>query len=444
MQAEPSTTRLLGGEFSSAYRELAFREHQMPTEVRQIRLIWTLALSFFLAYGPVDYWLFGQEASASVLSPRGVILASGLIVVLATLIKSGRAHRDLIGFLALLLVSASYALLLQRRDSGLGSPGALMLLVVGIYMFSPGRYWMVCTSAVFCSAAPILMLAESAGTNARLQYSYLLPANLLAALALAQLNRWRRHSFLASENLRIEVLARQRAQHILAGVHRRSRELLHNALPAVVAQQLQENPTRLPVQEYAVATVLFADLVNFSTLSRQLGPRRLLQLLNGLFSGFDVLAAEFGLEKIKTVGDAYLAVAGVTGRPDQQQERAARMGLALLGSCDCAASQWGLELRLRIGIHAGPLVAGVIGRQRFAFDIWGETVNIAARLQAASDPGRILVSDNVRRACPGQFLFGRNRRLQLRGCGCVSASTLYSQASVLQSRAQTSDHFLRG
>jgi class 3 adenylate cyclase len=434
-------TRAVSGEFSSGIHERVFRDQQMRAEVRQIRLIWLLALSFFLAYGPVDYWLFGREVSARELLPRGVILLAGSLVVFSTLLEWGKTHRDLIGFLGLLLVSAAYALLLQRRDSGLGSPSALMLLVVGIYMFSPGRYWMVCTSAVFCCAAPILLLAEGASSSARLQYSYLIPANLLAALALAQLNHLRRRSFMVSEKLRREVSARQRAQNTLAMIHRRSRDLLHNTLPVVIAQQLQKNPSLLPVREHATATVLFADLVGFSTLSRQLGPRRLLQLLNSVFSSFDVLAVEHGLEKIKTVGDAYLAVAGVTEGPDLQQERAARMGLALLGCCDQAARQWGLGLRLRIGIHSGPLVAGVIGRQRLAFDIWGETVNIAARLQSASAPGRILVSDRVRRACPGQFLFGRNRRLQLRGCGQISASTLYSQASVLQRRAQGSHHF---
>jgi class 3 adenylate cyclase len=440
----PAIIHAVSGEFSSGSLERIFRDQQMRAEVRQIRLIWLLALGFFLVYGPVDYWLFGREVSARELSPRGGILMVGSLVVFSTLLGWGKTHRDLIGFIGLLLVSAAYALLLQRRDSGLGSPSASMLLVVGIYMFSPGRYWMVCASAVFCSAAPILLLVESTSSNARLQYSYLVPANLLAALALAQLNHLRRRSFMVSEKLRREVSVRRRAQNTLAVMHRRSRELLHNALPAVIAQQLQKNPSLLPVREHATATVLFADLVGFSTLSRQLGPRRLLQLLNSLFSSFDVLALEYGLEKIKTVGDAYLAVAGVTEGPYLQQERAARMGLALLDCCDLAASQWGLGLRLRIGIHSGPLVAGVIGRQRLAFDIWGETVNVAARLQTASAPGRILVSDSVRQACPGQFLFGCKRRLLLRGCGHISASTLYSQASVLQRRAQGSYHFLRG
>jgi class 3 adenylate cyclase len=437
-----AVTRWVSGEFIEGTREQYFRDQQLSAEVRQIRLIWVIALCFFLVYGGVDYWLFGPQDSTHLFSPRLLILVVGTLVVLTTLSAVGRRHRDLIGFFALLLVSVSYALLLQRRAPGPGSPGALLLLVIGMYMFTPGRYWLICCNAVLCSALSVLLLAGIASAETRLQYSYLVPANLLAALALGQLNRLRRRSFLISELLRAEVLARRRAQHSLAIMHRRSRELLHNALPASIAQQLQQDPGHLPAQDHAAATVLFADLVGFTSLSRQLAPRQLLQLLNDLFSGFDELAAQFSLEKIKTVGDAYMAVAGVTEATPQPQERAARMALALVERCDLATREWGLALRLRVGIHCGPLVAGVIGRQRLAFDIWGETVNIASRLQSAAPAGRILVSQAVRQGCPGKFLFGPRRRLQLRGCGAISASTLYSKASVVKLTTKRSSYRL--
>jgi class 3 adenylate cyclase len=443
MKDAVSVTRWVSGEFIDGVREQGFRDHQLSAEVRQIRLIWVIALCFFLLYGGVDYWLFGPQVSYLLLFPRLVILLVGTLAVVATLSVAGRKHRDLIGFMALLLVSVSYALLLQRRDPGPASPGALLLLVIGIYMFTPGRYWMICGNAVLCSAVSVLLLAGAAGAETRLQYSYLVPANLLAALALGQLNQLRRRAFLAGELLRAEVLARRRAQHGLAFAHHRSRELLHNALPASIAQQLQQDPHHLPAQDHAVATVLFADLVGFTSLSRKLTPRQLLQLLNNLFSAFDELAAQFSLEKIKTVGDAYMAVAGVTEILPQPQERAARMALALVERCDLATRQWGLTLRLRVGIHCGPLVAGVIGRQRLAFDIWGETVNIASRLQSAAPAGRILVSQAVREGCPGKFLFGPSRRLQLRGCGVISASTLYSKASVVKLTNKRSGYRLR-
>ncbi len=429
MEGETAVTRRWSGEFTDAVCEGDYRAQQMLAEVRQIRLTWVIALCFFLVYGPVDYWLFGQQFAAQLLVPRAAILTVGALAVLATLTPVGRAHRDVIGFVALSLVAVSYAQLLDQRDSGLGSPGALLLLVVGIYMFSPGRYWMVCSNGILCSTVSALALLNGLSVENWLQFSYLIPANIIAALALGQLNRLRRLSFLTSELLREEVLARQQAQQALALMHERTCNLLHNALPEAIARQLQDDPSRLPAREHAVATVLFADLVGFSTLARQLSPGHLLDLLNSLFSCFDGLALEFGLEKIKTVGDAYIAVAGVSQPLDQQQQRAAGMALALVDGCNAAAREWGLALRLRIGIHSGPLVAGVIGRQRLAYDIWGETVNIASRLQTAAAPGRILVSRAVRQACTGQFLFGRYRSLELRGCGRIRASTLYSRLS---------------
>jgi len=431
MEGETAVIGRLSGEFSDSASEANYRVQQIAAEVRQIRLTWVVALCFFLVYGPVDYWLFEQQLTAQLLLPRAAILTVGSLAVLATSTAAGRAHRDAINFVALSLVAVSYAQLLDQRDSGLGSSGALLLLVVGIYMFSPGRYWMVCSNGMLCSVVSALALLDGPGVENWLQLSYLIPANIIAALALGQLNRLRRLSFMNSELLRAEMSTRQQAQQALVLLHARTRDLLHNALPESIARQLQDDPDRLPAREHAMATVLFADLVGFSTLARQLSPGQLLDLLNSLFSSFDDLAAEFGLEKIKTVGDAYMAVAGISQPTDQQQQRAAGMALALADCCDAAAREQGLALRLRIGIHSGPLVAGVIGRQRLAYDIWGETVNIASRLQTTAAPGRILVSRAVRQACTGQFLFGRYRSLELRGCGRIRASTLYARLSAL-------------
>ena len=249
MEGETAVTRRLSGEFTDAVCEGDYRAQQMPAEVRQIRLTWVMALCFFLVYGPVDYWLFGHQLAAQLLVPRAEILTVGTLAVLATLTAVGRAHRDVIGFVALSLVALSYAQLLEQRDSGLGSPGALLLLVVGIYMFSPGRYWMVCSNGILCSTLSALALLDGLSVEHWLQFSYLIPANIIAALALGQLNRLRRLSFLKSELLREEVLARRQAQQALALMHERTRDLLHNALPESIARQLQDDPSRLPARE---------------------------------------------------------------------------------------------------------------------------------------------------------------------------------------------------
>ena len=428
---ELSTLAAISGEFIDRHQERVYRQAQESAEIRQIRLLWMLALGFFLIYGLTDYLLFEAPISSRLLILRAAILLTGCCAVFATYWNTGRRYRDPISFAALLLASVCYASLVDQRGPYPGAHGALLLLVIGIYLFSPGRFWLVCANGVLCSAVAIMLHWKGSAAVAGdwLQYSYLLPANILSALALSQLNRIRRGQHRQRQLLEREIADRRRAQRALVALHKRSRGLLYNALPPPIARQLQRAPGRSLARQYPLVTVLFADMVGFTTLSRRLSAVHLLRLLNTLFSRFDAVAEGNGLEKIKTVGDAYLAVAGIEGPVRGQQQRAGNMALELLDACDSTAREIAIPLKLRIGIHSGPLVAGVIGRTRFAFDIWGETVNIASRLEAAATPGRILVSDSTQRGCRGDFLFGPTRQLQLRGCGDIHASTLYSRLS---------------
>ena len=419
------------GEFTHRHQERAYRREQAPAELRQFRLIWLLALFFFLLYAPLDYRWYGGQDAWPLLLWRGLIHLVGVVAVLSTVTPHGQRYRDGISALSLLLVSLCYALLQLQRGVPGSTPGALQLLVVGIYLFSPGRFWLVSGNALFCSvAAPILALQADVSPRSWLDYSYLLPANLLAALVLSRLNAIRRRLYLQNSQLHSEVLARVAAEQRLLQIHTRNLEVLHNTLPVEIADQLAQNPGYRPARHYAEVTVLFADLVGFTSLAGTLPPQQLLRLLNRLFSRFDELAEEYCLEKIKTVGDAYMAAAGLGVEMRDHQSRTAGMALAQLRVGDALARESGLPLRLRIGIHSGPVVGGVIGRKRFAFDIWGETVNVASRLESAAAPGRILVSRATRQTCSPGFLFGPARCLELKGCGTVYASTLYARVSV--------------
>jgi class 3 adenylate cyclase len=137
---------------------------------------------------------------------------------------------------------------------------------------------------------------------------------------------------------------------------------------------------------------LFADLCGFTELAARSEPQQIVTLLDEIFATFDHLAAAHGIEKIKTIGDAWMAVAGL---PEPRPDHAAAMaGLAieLMRAFDALATRRGLDMRLRAGIHSGPVVAGVIGRDRFAYDLWGDTVNLASRMEALGEPGRIHLS----------------------------------------------------
>ncbi len=413
MQATRDGVSRLSGEFLDRALENRFRVSQGEAEILHIRQVWLLALLFFLGYGAIDIMMLSR--GVALFEFRLAILLCGLGALLIGARSHSHHQRDLVNFLALLLVSGAYVALLQRRNMQSNPQGAIMLLVVGIYMFSPGRFLLVVANGVCCTAFFWLSIAGEMGRlGGWVSHSYLIPANLLAAIALARHNRARRQIYLGE-------LQQRRARRQLREAHRRSRELLYNALPRATAEYLQKNPGRLPARQVDCATVVFADLVRFSGVSRQVPAEQLLALLNELFSAADELLAAHRLEKIKTVGDAYMAVAGAP-EPDAAHARNS-LGFAFAYRRCCAelAEQWQLPLQLRVGIHSGPLVAGVIGKTRYAFDIWGETVNIASRLQGEAPADAVLISVATRQLAGADYRYGDCRLLELRGCGPVLA-----------------------
>lgn len=177
--------------------------------------------------------------------------------------------------------------------------------------------------------------------------------------------------------------------------------LLLNMMPAAIAERLKAQPDKTLAEHHEAATVMFADLSDFTRLAAGLGPEKTVALLDALFSAFDHLAEQRGVEKIKTIGDAYLVVGGAPlARADHAQSVMA-FALDIQRVLERFAIPSGRDLKIRIGIESGPLVAGVIGRAKFAYDVWGHTVNVAARLQQAAAPGEILVGKGFNDALGG-------------------------------------------
>ena len=178
-----------------------------------------------------------------------------------------------------------------------------------------------------------------------------------------------------------------------------------NVLPEPVARRLKDSHGII-ADEHPEATVLFADLVGFTELAERMPADELVALLDRIFARWDALAAEHGVEKIKTIGDAYMAAAGVpVGRADHAAAIAA-MALAMPTEVEGCAHDLGDDLALRIGIDSGPVVAGVIGQSRFIYDLWGDTVNTASRMESHGEAGKIHVSEEFKQALqkgPGLF-----------------------------------------
>ncbi|NNF77291.1 MAG: adenylate/guanylate cyclase domain-containing protein, partial [Rhizobiales bacterium] len=166
-----------------------------------------------------------------------------------------------------------------------------------------------------------------------------------------------------------------------ADAERRSEQLLHNVLPVAVAEQLKDQPGEMIAQRYDDVSVLFADLVGFTPLSRTMEASEIVELLNAIFVRFDEAAADAGVEKIKTIGDAYMAVGGLPEVVGDHAHRIASLALEMRSAIAEIAHARELDLNIRVGIATGPAAAGVIGQAKFAYDVWGDTVNLAARLE---------------------------------------------------------------
>ena len=212
-----------------------------------------------------------------------------------------------------------------------------------------------------------------------------------------------------------------------AAAQARVEGLLLNVLPAEVAQRLQSDPNSI-ADHFDDASILFADVVDFTPLSNRLDARELVGLLDRLFTSFDELVDRYGVEKIKTIGDCYMVAAGVpTQRPDHAQALA---GLALeMRECakSCLPDGTDHDLRLRIGISSGPVVAGVIGRRRFLYDLWGDTVNMASRMESHGTPDTIQITRTTFELLRGDFVIAPIGLVDVKGKGAVETWRLVGQ-----------------
>jgi PAS domain S-box-containing protein len=213
-----------------------------------------------------------------------------------------------------------------------------------------------------------------------------------------------------------DITARKQAEEALRVEQEKAELLLLNILPKPIADRLKQNPQSI-ADSFADVTVLFADLVNFTGLSEQISPTELVVRLNRIFSAFDVLAEKHGLEKIKTIGDAYMVVGGLPmPRPDHAEAIAA-MGLDMLSEIARFNVEYEQALNIRIGINTGPVVAGVIGIKKFIYDLWGDTVNTAARMESHGVPGCIQVTEETYKRLQHQYLFEQRGLIPVKGKG---------------------------
>jgi adenylate cyclase len=203
-----------------------------------------------------------------------------------------------------------------------------------------------------------------------------------------------------------------------------SERLLLNVLPQSIAERLKGRPdvttdsfTEVIADSFPEATVLFADIVEFTKLSAGLSPQELVAMLNDVFTDFDLIADARGLEKSKTIGDAYMAVAGLPVPRADHAARAAHMALDMLEAVDRFNVRSGHALQVRIGINSGAGVAGVIGKRKFIYDLWGDAVNVASRMESQGVAGRVQVTEATRQRLADVFRLEERGTIELKGRG---------------------------
>lgn len=222
-----------------------------------------------------------------------------------------------------------------------------------------------------------------------------------------------------------------------------SERLLLNILPRSIVERLKSSTDTI-ADSFESVTILFADIANFTALAAAIPAAEVVRLLGGLFGAFDQHVEALGLEKIKTIGDAYMAVGGLPEPVPDHAERVARLALAMQEEMAAFNVTYGHDLALRIGINSGPVIAGVIGTSKFAYDLWGDAVNIASRMEKRGQAGQIQLSENTRAMLGDDFEVESRGTAQIRGRGEMALYFLIAESSTPRSESVAPPHSRSG
>jgi class 3 adenylate cyclase len=391
-------------------------DHLPPADMRRVRLCNLSALlgslttlGFALGFAVADLRAFAPIVAFNV--------GNGIGMAAALLWNARRAYR-LARVWTMVLVNLQIAAASFLAGQKVGFQVYFFIFPPVTLLLMPGKRDVVPRTALSVASAVLYLLVEyhPAWQSGRLPLPEMAFAPMRAVAAL-----------LTFGTLALVVFQfygdTLRAERELAREHERSEGLLRNILPVPIAKRLKSDKHSI-ADGFAEVSVLFADLVGFTELSGRMPPDELVQLLNRVFSAFDDLTERRGLEKIKTIGDAYMVAAGLPEpRPDHALA-AARFAFDMLAVLDKINRETGHALSLRIGIHAGPVVAGVIGKRKFIYDLWGDTVNIASRMESHGIAGKVHITSAVKGRVEEEFDVSEPRTIQVKGKGEMTTYTL--------------------
>jgi class 3 adenylate cyclase len=288
--------------------------------------------------------------------------------------------------------------------------GFVVVLVIGGALALIELRWLLITTGVAAAGVAVVLLGKSTSSfDASAYMTWVVVAEVAVILLAGQLESFQRRLFLQRA-----LVDRERA---------RSETLLLNVMPKPIADRLKRDPEAI-ADHFDAITVVFADIVGFTSLAARLSPQEVVARLDDAFSRLDDIVHRHGLEKIKTIGDQYMAVAGAPVPRKDHAEAAARVALEI-----CAVAHDLGGLTFRVGVASGPAVAGVIGKSRFSYDLWGDTVNLASRMESHGVPGKIQICEHTRDLLEGQFVLEDRGMIDVKGKGTVHTYFLIGEAN---------------
>lgn len=412
-------THLFTATFVDRALEADYGREAFELSIKPItRFTVTLSVAVFLAYGAYDYFIMPPALLHEAWAIRyGLSLpVFGLVLPLVWTRLYARLHRPALLLFALTLnaVVLSLGAIADGEPAALQTSWAPLFVVLGPFI---ARFDVVVELAyalltVLLYNALTLALGHPSSVVLASVNMAIVSMGLIGVLVARQSELQAREVFLQRRTIREQMEA-------LDAEKQKSEALLRNVLPAAIAE-------RLKVESHPIAdgfqdvSVLFADIVGFTKLSERLTPRALVDRLNSLFSAFDDLLDRFHLEKIKTIGDAYMVVGGLNGGKDHALALA-ELALDMLARIAELSVHYEEDFSVRIGIHTGPVVGGVIGKKKFIYDVWGDTVNVASRMESTGAPGSVQVSHETYLRIRNMYVFEDRGKIDMKGKGPMRA-----------------------
>lgn len=407
-RAERSRMRRLTLRFSDPDLEQEFRRADNRAAVGRARFCALLAFALSLPFGSLDIFVAPAHMERLVILRTLGCVALLSIAGLATWWRPAHRVIQVIACVGMTVYAwctvASVLVAAVPRDYARVGTILLLLGLVGVIRVRIGPAALT-VLATLPPVAFVVVLRRESLQSCVFELLSLLTYGILILTVAYVLERSKRTEFRANRDLEAE--------------RQRSDDLLHNILPEPIAHQLRDNPGAL-TDSVAEATVLFSDIVGFTPFSSSLAPAEIVHLLDTLFGKFDDLCEDRGIEKIKTIGDAYMAVAGIP-RPDPDHAGSiVELAFEMQRAATAIAPLWPNELALRIGISSGPVVAGVIGHKKFAYDLWGDTVNTASRMESHGRSNRIHVSQSTHDLLRDRYAFSEPHQTEIKGKGAMT------------------------